>query len=71
MKFIDLACNSGVIFEGDQAHFDGLAWLGGDPYWISDAQAFKLMQTPLCEDEILWRYQSAPTLWASNNGRPY
>lgn len=69
-KFID--CNyPGVIYEGEQVHFDGLEWLGGCPEWVSDAAAFKLMQTPLCEDDPApWRYQSAPPFWADNGGRP-
>ncbi len=70
MKFID--CNSpGTIYEGDQVHADGLDWLGGFASPISDATAFKLMQTPLCEsDPKPWSYRSAPAFWADNNGRP-
>lgn len=71
MLFID--CNHpGTIYHGEQAHFDGLAWLGGCPMPIDDAIKFKLMQSPLMPgvDDEPWSFRSAPAFWADNDGKP-
>lgn len=65
-KFIDWNY-PGVIYCGEQAHFDGLLADGGCPHWISDAQSFRLMQTPLCADDPApWSLRSAPAHWAED-----
>ena len=63
-KFIDLNY-PGVIYEGEQGHFDYVLVQGGCPQWVNDAQALRLMQAPLsADDPTPWRWQSAPTWWA-------
>lgn len=63
-KFIDLNY-PGIIY-------DGLAWLGGSPSWISDHVAFKLLQKSIHSESLehFWMYRSAPAFWADNDGQP-
>lgn len=69
LKFIDYN-HPGFIYSGEQAHLNGLAWLGGCSVPISDADALILIQTKLGKGDEPWIFRSAPAFWSDNDDKP-